>query len=278
MSTYTITITPDDPAQATATVRVRISDAQVRIDEVVMRAGKQGLTAHALQSIDLDLLTRAIAAAPKPRRAAARRAPAAEPPTAPARTARATSTDAAPKPPRKARATSTDAATEAAPKPARTARTTPTDPAVEAAPKPARTRRATPPEPPTAETPTPVRRLAAVRSAPQAVFAATPDVPAGDPAPRRATATAGPADRPIAAVGSNGEPKPRRAAKKSTAPEPAVLPGTGRTAYRQAPEDLADVLRQGGTIAAVADHYQVPHHTAGSWVRRLRKASAQAVR
>jgi transposase len=43
--------------------------------------------------------------------------------------------------------------------------------------------------------------------------------------------------------------------------------------YRRTPDDLATVYENvGATTAAVAEHYQVPRHTAQGWVRRLRTA------
>ncbi|WP_120314881.1 hypothetical protein [Catellatospora citrea] len=49
---------------------------------------------------------------------------------------------------------------------------------------------------------------------------------------------------------------------------PAAEPA-GRM-YRRAPHDLAEVVRQAGSAAAVADHYRVPKHTAYGWIRTLR--------
>jgi hypothetical protein len=46
--------------------------------------------------------------------------------------------------------------------------------------------------------------------------------------------------------------------------------GTGR-AYRRMPDDFAAVYRQAGSASAVAEHYQVPRHTANGWIRRLRE-------
>jgi transposase len=37
------------------------------------------------------------------------------------------------------------------------------------------------------------------------------------------------------------------------------------------PDDFAAVYRQAGGAAAVAEHYQVPRHTANGWIRRLRE-------
>lgn len=46
--------------------------------------------------------------------------------------------------------------------------------------------------------------------------------------------------------------------------------GTGR-AYRRMPDDFAAVYQQTSSAAAVAEHYQVPRHTANGWIRRLRE-------
>jgi hypothetical protein len=43
--------------------------------------------------------------------------------------------------------------------------------------------------------------------------------------------------------------------------------------YRRMPDDLAAVFEKAGTVAAIAEHYQVPRHTAQGWVGRLRAAA-----
>jgi hypothetical protein len=61
MSTYTITITPDDTTRASTTVRVDVSDDTARITEYLVRSGTpNGLAAHQLPAVDLDLLLRAV--------------------------------------------------------------------------------------------------------------------------------------------------------------------------------------------------------------------------
>jgi hypothetical protein len=61
MSTYTITITPDDTTRASTTVRVDVSDDTARITEYLVRSGTpSGLVAHQLPAVDLDLLLRAV--------------------------------------------------------------------------------------------------------------------------------------------------------------------------------------------------------------------------
>lgn len=66
-----------------------------------------------------------------------------------------------------------------------------------------------------------------------------------------------------------------RAARKTTKATAATASGrttggTGR-AYRRMPDDFAAVYQQAGSAAAVAEHYQVPRHTANGWIRRLRE-------
>jgi hypothetical protein len=67
MSSYTITITPDDTTRASTTVRVDVTDDAARITELLVKAGgPNGLAAHQLPAIDLDLLLRAIQPAAAP--------------------------------------------------------------------------------------------------------------------------------------------------------------------------------------------------------------------
>ncbi len=61
MSSYTITITPDDTTRASTTLRVDVSDNAARITELLVRAGAAaGLSPQQLPAVDLDLLLRAI--------------------------------------------------------------------------------------------------------------------------------------------------------------------------------------------------------------------------
>jgi hypothetical protein len=240
MSFYTITIAPDDPRQATATVRVKITDSDVRIEEVVMRAGDRSLTARALQSIDLDLLARAVVttgattgkrAAPTARKTAAP-IPAAD--VEPARRLAAVPATAANAP--AAAGAGTGATRTPAPSRARAtnARSTPAAPAVKSAPS-------------------------ASSTAPAAGkdSVAIPPRSAGSQQATR----------------SGGQQATRSGSAKAAAP--AATAGGGRT-YRRAPDDLADVWRQASTVTAVADHYDVPRHTASSWVRTLKRDAANA--
>lgn len=61
VSSYTITIAPDDHIRATTTLRVEVSDTAARITELLVRAGDgDGLTARQLPAVDLDQLLRAV--------------------------------------------------------------------------------------------------------------------------------------------------------------------------------------------------------------------------
>nr|WP_052165599.1 hypothetical protein [Micromonospora purpureochromogenes] len=64
-----------------------------------------------------------------------------------------------------------------------------------------------------------------------------------------------------------------RKAAKQTAKGEAATTTTGRV-YRRSPSDLASVYQQAGSVAAVADHYNVPRHTAQGWIRTLRRRQA----
>ena len=61
MSSYTITITPDDTTRASTTLRIDVSDNAARITELLVRAGAAaGLSPQQLPAVDLDLLLRAV--------------------------------------------------------------------------------------------------------------------------------------------------------------------------------------------------------------------------
>jgi hypothetical protein len=74
------------------------------------------------------------------------------------------------------------------------------------------------------------------------------------------------------ATGKAATPKPAKAVKagRATRTPAAEDKAAGRT-YRTLPEDFADVYRQGGSVAAVADYYNVPAHTVTGWMRTARK-------
>ncbi|TDB76292.1 hypothetical protein [Micromonospora sp. KC723] len=71
-----------------------------------------------------------------------------------------------------------------------------------------------------------------------------------------------------AAAGGKATTSGRKATKQTGKSE--ASPGTGRV-YRRSPDDLESVYQQAGSVAAVADHYNVPRHTAQGWIRTLRR-------
>jgi hypothetical protein len=91
------------------------------------------------------------------------------------------------------------------------------------------------------------------------------------PAPRRSAP-------PVRSRGSAGEGKPRGAGTEGkrrqgkprveTSVPPSVL---GGRVYRRMPDDLAEVYEQTQSVTAVAQHYDVPRHTAQGWMNRLRE-------
>jgi hypothetical protein len=77
---------------------------------------------------------------------------------------------------------------------------------------------------------------------------------------------------PVRKAAARKAPVQKAAVKKATtkaAPVRKAAASSGRV-YRRTPDDLAAVFEQMGTVAAVADHYQVPRYTAQGWIGRLR--------
>jgi hypothetical protein len=125
---------------------------------------------------------------------------------------------------------------------------------------------------------------AAIKAAPAATKAAlaTVDVaPAADAVPavaeQAATVRRSPRRAAVAKSGggrrSVGSTEPRirggRGAKAATRSRAAA---SSERAYRKMPEasEVMAAYRQVGTISGLAEHYQVPRHTAQGWARRLR--------
>ncbi|PZG01627.1 hypothetical protein C1I99_06290 [Micromonospora deserti] len=73
------------------------------------------------------------------------------------------------------------------------------------------------------------------------------------------------------ATGAKATTAGRKATKQTAKGEASS--GTGRV-YRRSPDDLESVYQQAGSVAAVADHYDVPRHTAQGWIRTLRRRQA----
>jgi hypothetical protein len=120
-------------------------------------------------------------------------------------------------------------------------------------------------------------------AAPAAVTAHAPASIATDATPPPAGPPPAAAEKPVAAT-----PKPR-AAKKATAARAAKQgdtkktprnttskaaapkPAKGGRTYRTMPDDFVATYQQAKTIAAVADYYAVPHHTAQGWMNTARR-------
>jgi hypothetical protein len=256
VSSYTITIAPDDHTRATTTLRVEVTDTAARITELLVRAGEgDGLSAAQLPAVDLDQLLRAVTPAT----------------LTPAVTAGAADNTREP----------------AAARPAEPA----VDPAADDTVEGGRLHAVDepliepfdPPQPVAAAvgTASPTRRTARKPALARGGREATKKKPAAKratPASTGATRTrtggkASRADKATVEPASRSARARKTSARKSEAAPPAA---TGGRSYRRAPDDLAEVYGQAGTAAAVADHYGVPRHTAQSWIRTLRRNGADA--
>lgn len=85
------------------------------------------------------------------------------------------------------------------------------------------------------------------------------------PTTRKKAATAKTAGKKAASSSAKAKAAPPKAAKA----QPTAA-SSGRT-YRTMPEDIATVFAQAKSVAAIADYYQVPRHTATGWIRTARK-------
>ncbi len=256
MTAYTITITPDDAAGATTTLRLDASTTGVRITDVHLHASA-GLRGGRVPPVDFDMLLRAVNPATAPVLEVTGE------PEEPAAGATGTS--------------SLDVVTET---------TAPEVPAV-ASPVPDG-----PPEPPQSDVDgvtgsgavepaaAPSGRTArrgGRRAAPSATKATRPRQAAKATrrsAGTRRSASAEPTPEPVvdaapAKPARGRKPRSTKAAVKTARGSRGATTGVGR-AYRRMPDDFASVYQQVGSATAVADHYQVPKHTAHGWIRRLR--------
>ncbi|MCW3844918.1 hypothetical protein ONA70_33095 [Micromonospora yasonensis] len=239
MSSYTITIAADDPNRATTTLKVEVSDTIPRITELVVRAGQgDGLTAGQIPAVDLDLLLRAIAPAASGRQAIT------TPPTA--------VSDEVPaaggipvddgEPAAEPTAVQSAAPTTAADEPA-TSSTVEADAVDVVVPK-------------------------------QVSPATTPSEANKASRASGAGATRSRGGKGKTAAGSKATRTAGKATKRTS--EGAASGGEGRV-YRRSPADLEAVYQQAGSVTAVADHYNVPRHTAQGWIRTLRRRQAGPV-
>ncbi|SCG39338.1 hypothetical protein [Micromonospora humi] len=82
----------------------------------------------------------------------------------------------------------------------------------------------------------------------------------------------GPVPAATAVTPAAAPPAPPRPARRPAEPERLSRLKSGR-AYRRAPDaaDLEAIYEQVGTISRVAEHFDVPVHTAQGWISRLRR-------
>ncbi|WP_200215451.1 hypothetical protein [Micromonospora coerulea] len=239
MSSYTITIAADDPSRATTTLKVEVSDTIPRITELVVRAGQgDGLTAHQIPAVDLDLLLRAIGPAASGRQAITT-SPTAESGEVPA--AGGMSVDDG-EPTAESTAAQSDAPTTAADEP---------------------------------DTSSTVEAGAVDVVVPKQVSPATTasDLKKTSRA-SGAGATRSRAGKAKTAAGAKATRTAGKATKRTS--EGGASGGEGRV-YRRSPADLEAVYQQAASVTAVADHYNVPRHTAQGWIRTLRRRQAGPV-
>ena len=246
MDSYTITIAPNDDSGAATRLVVDTSGDHVRITDVHLHA-PHGLSSGHIPTVDFDLLLQAVTASRPPSGTDATALPAPQPSTAAIE---------APTPPDDQ---------PAPPAPRRRARTSTTEAEKPTAPRRPRRRTATPASRDEVTAPRRPARAAAKATAKQtptktpakATTTKTPPAPA-----KKATTTR-------AATPAENRPSGKRA---RAATDTTLSAPSGRV-YRRTPDDLAAVLQQVGTVAGVADHYQVPRYTAQGWVGRLRATS-----
>ncbi|MEU8077954.1 hypothetical protein AB0B31_21155 [Catellatospora citrea] len=274
MTTYTVTITPDDPAQAVTTIRLSLDGATTTVRELRLSPGSGGsLAPGELPVLDLNQLVAAVLAATAgPAPVAAPAKPSRRTPAVPASAPGELEIQA-------------PAATEAVP-PKKSARK-----------RTAAQATATPAAVPADATVPPV---ATTTPAGSAVAAGTGKAGAGKSNAGKADTAkaASTAEKAQSGAGKAGAGKAVRAKasaragaatvrEKKAAPAKATArkaasstPDTGRPSgasrsYRKLPEDFEQVLRQAGDSASViADHYDVPRHTAYGWIRTARKKAS----
>ena len=92
------------------------------------------------------------------------------------------------------------------------------------------------------------------------------------PAVARPAVTVGPVPATTTAAAPAPRPQPPRPARRAGEPDRLSRLKAGR-AYRRAPDpaDLEAVYEQVGTISRVAEHFDVPVHTAQGWISRMRR-------
>ncbi|GLY94107.1 hypothetical protein [Actinoplanes sp. NBRC 103695] len=251
MDSYTITIAPNDDSGAATRLVVDTTGDQVRITDVHLHA-PQGLSSGHIPTVDFELLLQAVTGtvtASTGQRVVGASELSASSGTLALDAAAADQPDEQPGvaevPKRRARKTTPRATATPAPRRSR-ARTSENEAAA-----PRRSARAA------ATSTTRAAEQAPVKATRKAAAAKTPPAPVKKRAATRATARA----------------NSKTTAKRTRAAATTAAPVTSGRAYRVSPDDLAAVFDEIGTAAGVAEHYQVPRHTAQGWIRRLRSAA-----
>jgi hypothetical protein len=251
-NSYTITITPDDTSNPSATLRINLGTTGARVTEMTVRAGDgDGFLPDELPGFDLSRLMRAITPATT-------NAPIIEAPA----TAHTYDEPAA--------VEAVHIVAEAAAPPARAS--APAKASAPARKRAAAKKGAAATKSAAAGTATPrknasrsVGTRASARKAAATAPAQAPTSRATKAAGRAATKTAGKAAAKSARTARSAAGNGRRSATKAAGATKA-----GR-AYRRTPTDIVEVFNQAGSVTALANHYAVPRHTAQGWVRRLRQ-------
>jgi hypothetical protein len=115
-------------------------------------------------------------------------------------------------------------------------------------------------------------------SGPRSAAATAAASPAAGGRPRAGTANraAAAANKRVPAARKTST-KARAATKTRAAKTSAATSGRATRAYRRMPDDFAAVYNQTDSASAIAQHYQVPRHTANGWIRRLRQQHTSPV-
>ncbi|WP_144126628.1 hypothetical protein [Catellatospora sichuanensis] len=268
MTKYTVTITPDDPGQAVTTIRLDLDGTATTVRELRLSPGSGGsLVPGDLPVLDLNQLVAAVLAATSG--AAPSAAPARPLPHTPAVPAAA---------PGELEMQAPVAAEAVAPKAATRKRTTAKPAAAKAAKGIEATAKPVPAKAPAvkfieAGTGKAAGRASAGKSDATAPTAGAPKAGTAKAGAAKAVRAKASARSATAAVRDKKASPAKATAKKAASSTPDTgRPSGASRSYRKLPDDFEQVLRQAGDSASViADHYDVPRHTAYGWIRTARK-------
>jgi hypothetical protein len=226
MTSYTITVAPNDDSDRYTTLVLDTTAGQVNITDVHLHAGG-GMTGGQIPAVDFGLLLQAINLTPG---TPALTAPEPAPAPAPA-------------------AINVEAATED----------------IAAANPPASVH-----QPAAAAQAEQDTRQHAIPAVPAPIAEDTATSPAAAKSTR--ARKAGPAKNTarVNKTAADKAPAKKTAAKKAPTKATGNADGDRERVYRRMPEDFASVYQQAGTVAGVADHYNVPRYTVNGWLRRHR--------